>query len=280
MNIDNVELMQPLDQKIAVANFPIRLSEPAFGNISVKYMTRDVTATAGIDYQETRGIVKFLPLQREAFVPVTIYVNAQTGDMNRDFEVVLYDAVNARIVKGVGSGMIFQQGLFYEHFSHTILPKNWKFQGAWLESNHCLMGAPLGLTAISAFATPAFAGCKNCTVQVGIESGKGGSLSFYPWFVDEDNYVEVLMNETQDTWTIRQRMHGIVVSKDRLKSPILPGEMYHLILNNYNGNFRLTLQNGMYTEIKGIEISGTIGLRSHNTIAEIDYLFVREMILN
>lgn len=274
MSIDNVELMQPAADKYIIANFPIRLSQPAF-NVTVDYMTRDVTATAGIDYEFTRGRIKFLPFTNLAYVPVRVLNNAQTVDMNRDFEVVLSNAVNARIIKGVGSGMIFQQGLFFEHFSHTTLPQNWMFKGTWMETHHCLMGTPIGFPMASAYATPVFSGCKNCTVLVGIESGMGGSISFYPWYASDDYNVEVVMNEAKDTWTLKQTMHGNVVAEYRLKSPIEPGVTYNLALSNNNGIFRLTLESGLWAQIAGIDLSGTVGIKAHGTIAEMDYLFVK-----
>lgn len=86
-------------------NFSVTLSSPATQNVSVKYATKDGTATAAGDYTATTGTLIFAPGETIKTIGISI-----TGDTNIEsdetFKVTLSNPVNATIAKTTATGTI------------------------------------------------------------------------------------------------------------------------------------------------------------------------------
>ena len=93
------------DTETANATFTVSLSAAAASTVTVKYDTISGTATAGINFTETRGTLTFLPGETKKTVTVVVSGGA-THERDVDFFLTLASATNAVIADGVGLGTI------------------------------------------------------------------------------------------------------------------------------------------------------------------------------
>ena len=84
---------------------PRRRTLTAYGTVTVRYMTRDGTATAGEDYEETRGTLTFAAGETEKTVSVPILDDA-VDEGRETFTLKLADAKGAWIEDGEATGTI------------------------------------------------------------------------------------------------------------------------------------------------------------------------------
>ncbi len=94
----------PAGQTTAVFN--VTLSSASDQPVSVNYATADGTATAGLDYEATTGVVTFAPGETTATVGVAVFADA-LKEGNETFTLALSAPVNATIDRPVATGMIF-----------------------------------------------------------------------------------------------------------------------------------------------------------------------------
>jgi len=98
-----------VDEKQGVAQFIVRLGrdlgESSNTAVSVRYTTRDLSATAGQDYAATSGLLTFEPGQSVKTVSVPLLDDGLAEGAER-FELVLGEAVNASIAQGTALAQI------------------------------------------------------------------------------------------------------------------------------------------------------------------------------
>lgn len=108
ISISNARVIEG-DSGTTQATFAVALGAPTVSPVTVNYVTKDGTATAGTDYVPTTGTVVFQPGQTSATISIPV-----TGDMTKEpdqvFEVDLALAdpaiVIAKIKDGQGFGTI------------------------------------------------------------------------------------------------------------------------------------------------------------------------------
>ena len=89
----------------ATVSFPVRLSRPALGPVSVRYATSDGTARAGEDYLAVSGTLTFRP--GDLVHPVVVSVLDDAKDEGEEtFTLTLSDPGGASIADGVATGTI------------------------------------------------------------------------------------------------------------------------------------------------------------------------------
>jgi hypothetical protein len=82
------------DTTFPLLTFPVRLSEPAAGVVTVDFATADGTATVGSDYLPASGTITFNPGETNALVAVPI-VSDTVNEPNETFRVVLSNPTGA-----------------------------------------------------------------------------------------------------------------------------------------------------------------------------------------
>lgn len=87
------------------AVFNVRLSSASSNEVSVEYFTSNVTASNGVDYLETKGLLKFAPGETNFAVTVPVI-----GDLNDEpsesFRLNLVNATNAMVLNSTATATI------------------------------------------------------------------------------------------------------------------------------------------------------------------------------
>ncbi len=167
--------------------------------------------------------------------------------------------------------------MFCDDFEDDIPPMNWTFiKGTWTESGGNLIGVP-GSKA-SAIASPAFAGCINCTVQAQMETfgGVGNKVWVLGWYVDKANTMEFLMKQESGKWVLKQRSGKTVVAKQKAISPISVGTVYTVVISFNGTQFDVTLDgNPLFSLTPVAPVSmGTVGFRVKDTTGQFGEIIV------
>ena len=137
----------------------------------------------------------------------------------------------------------------------------------WNETGGNLIGTPVKKKAM-AVATPAFSGCVNCSVKTSIMTSGGSSnrMSLLAWFVNNQNYVELMMKEQNDRWILRQRSAGSIVAKKNFQQTIEPNVSYEVEVNYDGVDFEVIVDGvSIFTIVPGAPVlNGTVGFQSRN----------------
>lgn len=89
----------------ATLSFAVSASAALPRTFSVRYATRDGSATAGADYEPIAGVLTFAPGETAKTLAVVVYGDAAV-EFNHAFTVELSDPVHARVADGSGLGTI------------------------------------------------------------------------------------------------------------------------------------------------------------------------------
>ncbi len=104
VSINDVEVVERNSDQVT-AVFTVKLSKLSDLPVSVGYSTIGASATSGIDFQPTTGVVDFAP--GELIKTISVLVNGDLVDEpNEEFQVVLANQTNALLGKAVGVGTI------------------------------------------------------------------------------------------------------------------------------------------------------------------------------
>jgi hypothetical protein len=184
------------------------------------------------------------------------------------------------------SGLLFtvdQEGSFFDHFDDSVLASNWAYSDPqyWSESNSFLEADVLGAgQEAQAIAAPAFNGCAECTItaRFGVDVFALGTVSLHGWYVDDENFVGLTMNEFANEWKLFQRVGGVEVQSAMTDTEaVLAGVLYDIdlafdgdkISASVDGDLILSM-----TPWQGIAPSGTVGFHAADTIAVFDLITV------
>ncbi len=88
----------------------VSLSESSLLPVTTRFVTRNRTATASLDYQANSGTLTFLPGQTSVSLSVLVTGDA-VDELNEAFEVVLAFPTNATVSKGIGTITILDNDL-------------------------------------------------------------------------------------------------------------------------------------------------------------------------
>lgn len=132
--------------------------------------------------------------------------------------------------------------LFCDEFEDGVLAPDWTYaKGTWSEGGGDMTGTSTGKGF--AVASPAFGGCASCTFNATMRSSGGiGKLSFFGWYIDKKNSVELMMNELKDKWLLKYRSSGLLF-KAVSKQVIAPGVDYDVAIS-YNAGALQVMING------------------------------------
>lgn len=184
------------------------------------------------------------------------------------------------------SGLLFtvdQEGSFFDHFDDDFLASNWDYSGPqfWSEGNSFLEADVLGGgEEARAIAAPAFEGCVECaiTTRFGVDVFALGTVSLYGWYVDDDNFVELTMNEFTNEWILVQTVGGVEVQSVVTDTEvILAGALYDIDLDFDGDKISASVDGDLIlnmTPWQGIAPSGTVGFEAADTIAVFDLITV------
>ena len=92
----NATAVEPRGGAASIVNVPVQLSNASFEAVSVSYSTAGGTATAGVDYVPTTGILNFGPMETVKNIPVTVRAD-NIDETDETFFVNLSAPTNATI---------------------------------------------------------------------------------------------------------------------------------------------------------------------------------------
>jgi hypothetical protein len=147
----------------------------------------------------------------------------------------------------------------------------------WVENDHTLIGTPCSSRRTITIASPAFAGAGKGNVEAYMQSagGPGNTLWLFAWYQDKKNNVELIMKEEKNTWVLKQRYLGKVVSKKRVKQPIEPNTKYLVKIYTDGNKFTFFVNNEMLIEMPQVQpVFGTVGFRTKDTVARFCKIYV------
>ncbi len=140
--------------------------------------------------------------------------------------------------------------LIYEPFENG-LPADWLFDpdGNWMVSNNQLVGSQLN-NGIGTAVDMSIA-CADCKIEstVAVTTASNSSMdviTLLGWYVDDNNYVGLAMDEFANTWRLMQVVGGGITVSEVSVSSIVPNQTYDLALGFDGVNF--------FAEIDGIEL--------------------------
>lgn len=168
--------------------------------------------------------------------------------------------------------------LFCDDFEDGILSSQWTYQnGNWSEAGGALIGNHT--KKANAIASPVFSGCTQCHLQTNVSTagGLGSKIFLLGWYVDKKNAVEIIMNEENDKWILKQRVGGIVVAKGKIHQTIDANVSYDLQVHFDGAQFQLFVSGNLVLTVPkapGSNPAGTVGFRIKGTTADFERISV------
>lgn len=168
--------------------------------------------------------------------------------------------------------------IFCDTFNDGVLATNWTYRkGIWNESSGVLTSTPQRKAI--AVATPAFSGCATCTVQTRMRTGggTGNRVWLLGWYLDSDNFVELMMKEESDKWVLKQHSGGVVVAKQKGLQIIDPNTDYDAEISFDGTNFQVMINGQLLITMPkfgGTSPSGTVGFQIKATTGSFDFVSV------
>jgi VCBS repeat-containing protein len=201
------------------------------------------------------------------YTPNTDYVGADS------FTYHAYDGVNNSNIATVNLTV----NLYYDDFNDGNLDPNWTYdKKAWTESGGTLIGESKGRKAIA--VAPVLSGCQTCSMEAIIRV-TGGKVWMLAWYVDKKNTLELLMNEQNEHWVLKQRVNGSVVAKAKGIKQIDPNTDYNVRISFDGTNFQVFVDDfatPLFTLTPRASVPvGTVGLQIKKTTASFDYVAVK-----
>jgi subtilisin-like proprotein convertase family protein len=168
--------------------------------------------------------------------------------------------------------------LFCDDFQDGILSATWTYlKKLWSESGGNLIGTPTRKKT-TAIATPVFSGCTNCAVKAKIMNagGNGNRISLIAWYLNTKTFVELLMREDINKWTLKQRKGGNVVAKANSQQTIDPNVVYDVEINYDGVDFEVLVDGvSIITLVPGAVVpNGTVGFQVQKTTGSFDEIIV------
>jgi hypothetical protein len=95
-------------------------------------------------------------------------------------------------------------------------------------------------------------------------------LWLFAWYQDKKNTVELIMKEEKNTWVLKQRHLGKVVSKKRVKQPIEPNTKYLVKVYSDGSKFSFFVNNELVIQMPQVQpVLGTVG--KDDTLCHTEY---------
>jgi uncharacterized delta-60 repeat protein len=161
--------------------------------------------------------------------------------------------------------------LFCDDFEDGVLDPNWTYEKpAWTESGGFLSGTPVKKKAI-AVASPAFAGCIECEMEVSVKTAGGpfNKVWIYMHRTDKRTLTELLIKEENDKVILKQRIDKVVVAKNKATVRIDPNTEYVFQIA-FDGTQYTVFMNGTLLfsmNPGGLVPNATVGFAAKSTTA-------------
>ena len=169
--------------------------------------------------------------------------------------------------------------LFCDEFDDSTLDPNWTYIkkiADWSEDGANLIGSTSGKSR--AIATPVFSGCITCTVMATMQSSGGPPVSLIAWYTDDDNFLELLMKQSNGRWILKHHTNGHVSVKEKFNAgSILPNTPYVVRINFDGVQFRVFINNSATPDITLTPIAqpnGTVGFKVKKVTGTFDFIRV------
>jgi hypothetical protein len=170
--------------------------------------------------------------------------------------------------------------LLCDDFEDGILNPNWNYvKPLWKEKGGFLQGMPVQNRAL-ALTGNAFAGCLECSIQTEVKMLENdGTLSILGWFIDKDNYIELIAREEANRWVLKQHSNGIVITKAKGKKNIQTNHPYTVRIEFDGSVFRVfvdDLTNPLFIMSPAAGVNaGQAGFEAKNTGVKVGSLEIK-----
>ena len=204
--------------------------------------------------------------------------NTGSGDGVLDYDVAANPDSTARqgTITVQGQTLTIDQAagcLFCDDFEDGVLASDWTYiKPSWSEASGHLIGA--AVKKAIAVASPVFSGgCTNCTIHTSLSTsgGHGNRVSLLAWYVDNKNFVELMMKQENGKWILKQRSAGRIVAKAKFFSPapIVVNQTYAVDLSFDGTTFSLVIDGvDAVALVSGAAVNpGTVGFETRKTTA-------------
>jgi hypothetical protein len=165
---------------------------------------------------------------------------------------------------------------FCDDFNDGVLNSNWTYvKGTWNEMAGELIGTHL--RKAETIASPIFNGCTNCSVDTSVKIGTEPEIrvSVLAWYLNNKNYVEVMLNPVKDKIILKQRVNGTVVRKGNTSAVLNPNTAYQIAVSFNGTDFSVMLDGSPVLSVpSGAPPSGTVGFRVKKGTARFDQINV------
>lgn len=246
------------------------------------YYNQTVTATGGSTPYSYSIVTGALPagLTLDANSGVISGTPPHGSAGSYDFTLAATDSIDCFATKDYTIAVTAAPCLFCDDFEDSDLDLTWTYlKPEWSETGGALVGSPTGRKAI-AIATPAFAGCLDCSIASGMQSAGGdyNKMWLLGWYTDKRNTVELLMKQENNKWILRQRSNGTIVAKVKGLKTISPNTPYAVLLA-FDGTDILLYVDDMVTPLAVLHpavplVTGTVGYYVKSTIGTFGYILV------
>jgi hypothetical protein len=174
-----------------------------------------------------------------------------------------------------------QDGTFFDDFDDNVVAGDWTYSGniTFTEADSFLRAnaADTG-NAAQAIAAPVFDGCIECRLKTRMRVNifARGLATFFGWFVDDQNHVELVMDEFNNSWTLNQVAGGsMIATASNSSQPINANENYDVELSFDGQSFVVKVNQITLLSLPmaaGSSPDGTIGFRVSETDASFDLI--------
>ncbi|HMJ89555.1 MAG TPA: Calx-beta domain-containing protein, partial [Candidatus Acidoferrum sp.] len=103
--VSDAAVSEPLGPGASIMNFTVRLTAANAVAVTVPFATANGTATAGMDYTATNGVLIFPPGTTNQVIPVNVFPDT-LSESNETFFLNLSGAANAQVIDDQGLGTI------------------------------------------------------------------------------------------------------------------------------------------------------------------------------
>lgn len=179
----------------------------------------------------------------------------------------------------LNTGGVYSPGcLFCDDFEDGILANDWAYsKPAWNETGGSLVATPTGKAI--AVATPAFTGCRTCSIEVEMktEGGVGNALSLLAWYVDKNNTMELQLKEETDKIVLKQRVDNTIVKRQDVSVTINSNQVYRIKIAFDGSQFDVSVDSvHMLSMVSASPVpTGTVGFLTKNTVGTFGFITVQ-----
>ena len=168
----------------------------------------------------------------------------------------------------------YEEHLFCDEFQDNVLSGEWSYRRpSWSEADGNLIGAATAGSAKAILRGRRFSRIYGVRAELRSSGGRNNSLSLLVCWQDRNNYVELVMNEARDIWTLRCWANGrIVAEESQPYAVIYPDVTYEISVSLVSSNISASCDGSrIFLHIPDdFPLSGTVGFRVKRTTGFID----------